>query len=458
MPQNGKRMDAPAFAFTDTNVFIHYEFFRSVDWAAELGARPVTLVLPPVVLEELDKRKWAGTRREKERAKAVLRALQELGLSTTPVEIRPGVSVMALDDEPDDAFMAQHRLQPRAADDRLLASAIAFKSSRPDARVLVLTGDTGLSIKAPTRQLEVKSPGDHLELPGETDETEKALEAARRELAAAKNAAPKVRVIFEGGDPLKLETRLAGPLDPATRQQLLANWREQHPRAQSMPDSFVMPDGARFDMSILKSVPGYLSQEDSEARNADIEEYFERYRDYLDAWPSLVNSYRRCVEIRLVLQNDGNAPADDVHLELWTEANGVWREEPPEIARPPEMPRPRNMLDVGLLEPRLPHFDVGNLRHRDAPIDGPTIAEDDPGEVQYAVRRVKHHVPCALPEVYFQFASDAEVASFAIGYRLVAANIREPREGTLNIKITLGEPAPPPNPEEVFAAQEGDDE
>jgi predicted ribonuclease YlaK len=131
MPQNGKSMDAPAFALTDTNVFIHYEFFRNVDWAAELGARPVTLVLPSVVLEELDKRKWAGTRREKERAKAVLRTLKELGFSTTPVEIRPGVSVMALDDEPDDAFMAQHRLQPRAADDRLLASAIAFSRRGP---------------------------------------------------------------------------------------------------------------------------------------------------------------------------------------------------------------------------------------------------------------------------------------------------------------------------------------
>ena len=316
MPQNGKSMDAPAFALTDTNVFIHYEFFRNVDWAAELGARPVTLVLPSVVLEELDKRKWAGTRREKERAKAVLRTLKELGLSTTPVEIRPGVSVMALDDEPDDAFMAQHRLQPRAADDRLLASAIAFKSSRPDARVLVLTGDTGLSIKAPTRQMEVKMPGDHLDLPDEPDETEKALETARRELAAAKNAAPKLRVTFEGGDPLELEMRLALPLDPAMRQQLLADWRDQHLLAQGTPDSFVMPGGERFDMSILKGVPGYLLQEDADERNAAIEKYFVQYRHYLDAWPSLVNSYRRCVEIRLVLQNDGNAPADDVHLEL----------------------------------------------------------------------------------------------------------------------------------------------
>ena len=148
----------PTFAFTDTNVFIHYEFFKNVDWAAELATREVTLVLPPVVLEELDKRKWAGTRRDKERAKTVLRTLKELGLSTTPVQIRPGVSVVALDDEPDDAFMAQHRLQARAADDRLLASAIAFKAARLDARVLVLTGIRASASRRPRGRWKSRCP------------------------------------------------------------------------------------------------------------------------------------------------------------------------------------------------------------------------------------------------------------------------------------------------------------
>ena len=270
MPLDQNSKDAMTFAFTDTHVFIHYEFFKNVDWAVELGARPVRLVLPPVVLEELDKRKWAGTRREKERAKTVLRALRDLGLSTTPVEIRPGVSVVALDEEPNDAFMTQHRLQPRAADDRLLASAIAFKASQPDARVLVLTADTGLSIKAPARQMEVKMPGDHLELPDEPDETEKALEATRRELAAAKNAAPKLRITFESGAHLELTASLAGPLESDTKQKLLADWRARHPLATGMPDSFAMPGGGNIDMKMFAGLPGYLSQEDAEQTNAAI--------------------------------------------------------------------------------------------------------------------------------------------------------------------------------------------
>ena len=108
----GPERARPTFAFTDTNVLLHYAFFRDVDWARELGVGEVTLVLPPVILEELDKRKWSGTRREKERAKAVLRALKDLGLSTTSMEVRPSVNVIALDEEPDDAFLARNRLQP----------------------------------------------------------------------------------------------------------------------------------------------------------------------------------------------------------------------------------------------------------------------------------------------------------------------------------------------------------
>lgn len=448
MPLDTSRGDMLTFVFVDTNVFVHFEFFKNVDWAAELAARDVTLVLPPVVIEELDKRKWSGTRREKERAKAVLRAFKELGLSTAPAQVRPHVSIVALDDEPDDAFLARHRLQARSADDRLLASALAFKEGRPDARVLVLTADTGLAIKAPTRQMEVATPAERLELVDEPDETERALDAARRELAAVKNAAPKLRIKFDSGTYLELDRCLADPLEPVMREKLLTEWRARHPHVSSTPDAFVLPGGSRIDLSIFSGIPGYLSEENAKKHNAAIERHFAQYREYLERWPSAFNSLKRCVEIRLVLENDGSAPADDVHLLLWTQARGLWREGMPDVDAPPEMPKERSPFDINLAS-TLPHFDPGDFRHRDDPIDGPNFSED-PIEVEYTVRRVKHHVPCALPTVHFQFETNEDVASFAINYRLIAANVREPQEGQLNVRITLKPPVPAPNPEDLF--------
>jgi hypothetical protein len=58
------------FVFIDTNVLMQYRQFDQVDWAKELGVPEVTLVFAPVVFAELDKYKWAGTRRQKARARA----------------------------------------------------------------------------------------------------------------------------------------------------------------------------------------------------------------------------------------------------------------------------------------------------------------------------------------------------------------------------------------------------
>ena len=187
------------FAFIDTNVLLHYRFFRDVNWATELHAEEATLVFAPVVVEELDKRKWAGARRDRERAKSVLKALKDLGLSAAPVAMRPGVEIVVLDEEPADALFARHRLQPGVSDDRLLASVLAFKEAqRGSAAILVLTADTGLSIKAPTRQIAVVAPDERLQRDDEPDETERKLEAAQRDLAALRAVAPSLRLTVAG--------------------------------------------------------------------------------------------------------------------------------------------------------------------------------------------------------------------------------------------------------------------
>ena len=49
------------FAFIDTNVLLHYRFFRDVDWAAALDEPEVVLVLAPVVLgSESGDQVWKG--------------------------------------------------------------------------------------------------------------------------------------------------------------------------------------------------------------------------------------------------------------------------------------------------------------------------------------------------------------------------------------------------------------
>ena len=53
--------------------------------------------------------------------------------------------------------------------------------------------------------------------------------------------------------------------------------------------------------------------------------------------------------------------------------------------------------------------------------------EGEGRRIEFTVKRVKHHVPCPLDEVYFQFASNDDIRSFTINCRLVAANPVESR-------------------------------
>ena len=447
------------FAFIDTNVLLHYRFFREVNWATELGAEEATLVFAPVVVEELDKRKWAGARRERVRATKVLKALKELGLSTTPVTMRPAVHLVALDEEPEDALLAHHRLRPSVSDDRLLASVLAFKEAHSrSGAILVLTADTGLSIKAPTRKIAVVAPDERLRRDDGPDETERELEATRRELAALRAVAPRLRLTLAGQAVREHQVRRFAEFGAGKLGRLLEAWRSRHPHVAATPSSIVVPGGGRFSLDGTTELPGFWSKTDARKHNAEIDRVYGNYEAFLRRWPARLNALARCLECRFVLENAGTAPADDVDLVIEAGANGKWLEELPELPAAPTVPRPRNPLDFGII-PRIEPFDPGNLRRWDDPIDGPNIREDESRSVQYTVKRVKHHVPCDLPVVYFQFDSDEDVRPFTVTYRLVAANIREPQRGDLHIRLSVSTALEPPGPEELRdSSGEGEDD
>ena len=450
-----------AFVFPDTNIFLHFQFFDEVDWSAHLGVDTVTLVLTQAVLSELDEKKWSGTRREKARAQKLLKRLDALDLSTTPVGLRQGVSVMALDSEPENELFAQHRLSAQIVDDRLVAAVLEFKNAVND-RVVILSDDTGLRIKAKGRRLDVLDPPESLRSEEEPDETERELAKTKRELAEARSAVPELRLSFEaGGDHIQLDWRPVADFDPAELSQLLREWRERHPRVSGQGD-VRLPNGTVISASLFAGVQGYRSAEDAATRNAQIERVFAEYEAYLRAWPETLNAFGRTIQFQLVLENDGTGPAEDVDVRLTTDAPGAWHEERPEVASPPAVPRERGRFDFlysDVLRPKMPDIHLPDLRRYDEPIDGPNISNDDdsPAEVHWTVKRAKHLVPVALPAVYFQFNSTAEVSSFNVKVRLLAANMRKPRTSSLHVEIVVGERRKPPSPHMVNDAAPEED-
>jgi hypothetical protein len=442
-----------AFAFVDTNVLLHYQLFDQVDWPAQLGVTRATLVFAPVVLAELDRQKWSGSRREKSRAKSVLKKIGALGLSPTPVRIRDGVHAVALDAEPLDALFIDHRLHTQASDDRLLASLIGFRDEHPGSRVLILSADSGLSVKARSRRIDIVTPADDLELPEEPDDLERELERARRELIELKNASPDLMLTFGGGNTHRAFTmRPVVDFDHETLDLLLDGWRSKHPHITPIPDSVEWLSGEVISLSALQGLPGFVTAADAARHNAAIDGYRAQYEMFLKLWPAAINHQRRILRFDVALENMGSAPAEDVEVHLSTEAVGRWLRKLPKLPRIPTVPRPRGLFDTAL-GGYVAHLDplaLANLNHPAVNENGPDISDDGTQpQVRYTVKRAKHHVPCELPVVYFQFESDATARSFTIDVRLFAANIREPTTGALHVQVTREAPAAPPLPAEA---------
>ena len=67
------------FAFPDTMIFLHFQFFTEIDWNKVLQTNFTTLVIPPVIPKELDKHKYNhASEKIRERANKVTKKLVEL--------------------------------------------------------------------------------------------------------------------------------------------------------------------------------------------------------------------------------------------------------------------------------------------------------------------------------------------------------------------------------------------
>jgi hypothetical protein len=388
------------------------------------------------------------------RARAALRSLGTLALSTTPVKIRQNVRAIALDEEPGDGLFVQHRLHPQSADDRLLASYFGFVQGKPEKHVMVLSADSGLTTKARSRRIGIVAPAEALELPDDPDEIVRELEKTRRELAEMNSTAPDLRLTFgEGQTHGRFEVQFVKALDDGTREGLLKAWTKRYPHIR--PTNEVLEIGGQsLSLGSLAGFPGYVSETDAAEHNTRVDRVFKQYEAFLEAWPAIVNARRRVLTINPVLENSGTAPALDVDVQFWTTAPGLWIDKLPERPKAPGLPKARSLYEVFA---RVPNLDY--LSHIRGPAvqaneDGPNISDGPDQRVQYAIRRVMHHVPCELPAVYFQFDSDDAVAPFTVNVQLVAANIRKPTTSALHVEMLRPEPVLPPAPPEPEGEKE----
>lgn len=174
------------YIFIDTNIFIHFRDFEEIDWPSVSGKRgPITLLIAPIVIDELDRHKYYSNKKIANRVKKLLPRIEAI------LENKSSCRYVLhyIPSRPLDETFSDNKLDRKEQDDSLLATIIEFQhlvTTNNNHTIVYVTNDVGPRLKAKTLAIEtIKLPDDH-QLPIELDETEKENKALQKELAKKK--------------------------------------------------------------------------------------------------------------------------------------------------------------------------------------------------------------------------------------------------------------------------------
>jgi len=425
-------------AFVDTLCFLQYPWLASIDWVRILDADSVEIVLAPAVVAELDKKKNEGSPRLRQRARDALARIKEiLDRGTLRGNLRPNVTISFVAKQPGIDFEA-HGLSAGHADDRLIATVIEYTGAHPDARVVVVTDDTGLMLKSVARGLTVKEMPEDQRLPDEPDA--EALENKRLKTALAEyeNRLPRLRVVLNNGKahcqfPLKpqvdaLPDRIAARID-----DLKKNY-QPYKKAQVRPE-LALGVGSLFHM---------VSDAEIDRYNDALPKFFAATEKFLIASAKAEDLFRRSIELNLRVENYGTAPARDLLVLLHFPDGMVVTDEEhrptePKAPEPPTPPRSQmelltsHSLVTGLL-PFGGRFDLPDIPLK-RNVSGPTIRRTNSFEVRFRIEKISQNLTARLGALYVLFDTWASARSFKIAWKIHTDSLPRQVEGCCHVVV-----------------------
>jgi hypothetical protein len=176
--------------------------------------------------------------------------------------------------------------------------------------------------------------------------------------------------------------------------------------------------------------------------NQEVGDFFREYPNYLRE----LHEYKRLsgltVEIRLVVENVGNTPAEDVDLHLhFPDGFALGERTAEEPAEPSQPTAPRKWGEMFvrprdfLTEMAMPTSYVPAETMRAASRERFKITRTNSYDVQRSFERIKHSYSRPVNSMVLTFDSLASAHSFQIGYQLTAANLPQAMAGSLNVVV-----------------------
>ena len=429
--------------FPDTNLFLHYRPVNEIDWCALVKARPVEVKIAPVVPHELEEQRVLHQLRKiRDRAGTAIKLLQTYLQKS---QVRDGVTLQFLVNEPTPEYAAARNLNLVLADDRLIGAYLLYREANPDVRCIVVTNDLPLTIRLTQRQIEFISLDESLLLPSDPDRLEKKNRQLEGELLRYKSREPDLAIKFEDEENY-VRFRLSSPTntpdpEPDIQAKLAAAKEKCKPVELAPQLQPVDPNDpfAGIAEQIRQITTGFqiVGREFYEDYNRRVEKYYRDYEKYLRDAARFKTLPTSTITLNLILHNSGTCPAEDIHILLhfpdgFLVYDGRRPPKPPEEPAVPSkeislMPSFAGFSGLSLADiTRMPSLPDPTL---------PKIRKTKSYEVTFQFEKLQHGFIRRLRTLYVLFDSVATAASFSIDYTIHAGNMIDKCTAQLGVII-----------------------
>ena len=422
---------AAVYVFIDADTALHFKRPDQIDWLKLTGASEVVLVAAPILLSELEKHKvFNQSKKLRSRADKYVKWLRQF-LRMPKSEVRSKVTWFFLPSEPQIHFNDEH-LNESIGDDRLIASVLDYSRSS-GACPIVATADIGLESKLYHRNIEVLTLPEDLRLPDEPDPIERENMELREKLARIESRMPKLSIAFEGGG----QHQVLHVRDPKSyKVKSLEQIKEEYPFKSRSGERDLSPSLSNFHAIEQGIIDKRIS-----TYNQQLREFFSDYHKYLDMfndWKEEICMYHA---VKLVIANDGTAPASNVDVELYfpEEVVPVDEDDIPEKPKPPAVPKHKEGITIQDVR-GFGNFDVvasakEQYKRLTAHLPGVPEIDQDKNAIFINYPKLKHRSNRISDLLIVRFASRDAVGSFKIDYVLSADDLPDVVEGNLHFRI-----------------------
>jgi hypothetical protein len=310
--------------FVDTNFFLHCKKYDEIDWSEITSDLAVTILIPRVVQQEIDKLKNdSGNSRRAEKARKINQLFSTmLDTDTLSIEKRVGNIQVAL------KFAANYSLEQLKKDgdgldlsrndDIILSGVKKYITETENPNCSFLSNDTGALTSAKYCGISCVRIPDTWLLPVENDQRDKKIIALRKELEAYQNKEPKIEVsfIFKGikidKSPFNFDYLIYQLPDKEELDAVSKLYFTRHP-LQTMQSIIDANKTSLLSMFYNYEPPSVHEYSEYEKKYA---KWKESFTSYLHDYIARKNKYQNIVPFIVYISNSGNTPLKDMIVEF----------------------------------------------------------------------------------------------------------------------------------------------